>query len=81
MEYEYKNEQLYGRAVFSFIKGTQEIIVAFEPNEGDSYMVIIWSEDGNNIEDPHDPIFHTTLNKIFYDFDNGRDLEYDIAAI
>ena len=81
MTYQYKNEELYGRALFSFQKEDQTIIVAFEPNEGDSYMIIIWSEDGENIENPHDPIFHQTLNEIVYIFDNGRNLDYDVAAI
>lgn len=81
MSYEYTDEELHGRALYSFEKESQPIVIAFEPGEGDSYMVIVWSDDGDNILNPHDPIFHKTLNEIVYRFDDGRELDYDIAVI
>lgn len=79
--YEIKEETLYNRAFFSFAKGDQQINVAFEPLEGDEYLMIIFAEDGLKINEPHDPVLSDTLDHVLNSFDQGQELEYFIAAL
>jgi len=78
--YQYELETLYGRAFFTFTKEDRQINVAFEPTGETTYLMIIFAEDGQDISNPHDIQFRETLNNILTNFDNDRDLEYDVAA-
>lgn len=78
--YKYKKEALYDRALFNFNKDDQEINVAFEPDKDDAYIMIIFAEDGESMNNPHDQELANTLDDILEAFDNKRGLNYTVAA-
>jgi len=80
MSYKFKQEELYGRALFSIQNKTQELLVAFEPSEGDSFIMIIYSGDGNPIQDHHNTNLWDTLFNVMLDFDDGNYFDYEIIA-
>ncbi|MFD0991032.1 hypothetical protein ACFQ1R_13065 [Mariniflexile jejuense] len=81
MSYQYTQEELYNRALFTIKNQMQDVYVAFEPNEGDSYLMIIYSSDGSNIVGYHEKPFWDTLFQVLSDFDNNRKLDYEIIAV
>lgn len=81
MSYQYSQEELYNRALFTIQNNDQEVYVAFEPSEGDSYMMIIYCENGDDITGYHEKPFWDTLFNVLSDFDNGRHLDYEIIAV
>lgn len=81
MSYQVQQIELYGRALFNFTKDNQLINVAFEPIEENTYLLIIFSEDGQQIANPHEEGFLSTLNNILFDFDAGNKYKYVLAAL
>lgn len=83
MIYRYTREEFYNRTLFSFLKDDQPIVVAFEqdPNNENKFLVIIFSECGGNINNPHEIRFASTLDHITVVFAEGRDLLLEGAAI
>jgi len=80
MAYQYEEEELYGRALFSINNGNQTVEVAFEPIEGNAYMMIIYASDGSDIVGYHEHEFWDTLFQVLSDHDRDRNLDYDIIA-
>lgn len=80
MAYQYEEEELYGRALFSIQNGEQTVEVAFEPIEGKAYLMIIYSSNGDDIVGYHEEEFWDTLYHVLSDHDAGRALDYEIVA-
>lgn len=80
MAYKYTQEELYGRALFSIQNKEQKVCVAFEPIDGDKYMMIIYSEDGNQINGHHEHEFWDTLFDVLETFSNGKLLEFEVIV-
>jgi hypothetical protein len=80
MTYDYNKEEFFGRTLFSFNKGAQDIVVAFNKETDSKYHVIVFCESGNPIENPHDIVFANTLDEITVEFCNGHDLTLEVAA-
>lgn len=81
MSYQYDEEELYGRALFFIKTDTQTINIAFEPDQGESYVMIIFTEDGTEIKNPHDNKLWDVLYEILQKFNNKRNLNYTIVAV
>jgi len=81
MSYNYTNEELYGRALFSFHTNGQLVNVAFEPMESDSYLLIFFAEDGTQINGKNSDETLDTIYDILKEFDNNRKLKYTIAKM
>jgi hypothetical protein len=81
MAYQYTQEELYNRALFTIKNNSQDVYVAFEPNDGDSYLMIIYSSDGTDIVGYHEELFWDTLYDVLSSFDMDRKLDYEIIAV
>lgn len=81
MAYQFKQEVLYERALFSFINDSQDINVAFEPIKPEKYLMIIFADDGNTIQNHHSDEFIDTLNDILTKFDDNQNFDYDVVAV
>ena len=81
MAYTYTQEELYNRALFTLDNNGQSIHIAFEPSEGDSYIMIVFCDNGKNITGYHEHGLWDALFNILSDFDNNRRLDYEIIAI
>ncbi|MEM6815305.1 MAG: hypothetical protein AAF600_13120 [Bacteroidota bacterium] len=82
MIYEYTREEVYGWPLFYFMHGPQEINVVFVPlNKEDSYLVSVFAENAEKINDYHNQDFSETLDAITVEFPNGRDLFIEGAII
>lgn len=81
MAYTYTQEELYNRALFTINNKGQNVHVAFEPNDGDSYLMIIFCDNGENITGYHEKPFWDTLFDVLSDFDSNRKLDYEIIAV
>jgi len=83
--YEHTQVELYDRALFYFTHQSKEINIVFEPTldkeETNDYLTIIFCEDGTNIPNPHDSLFVEKLNEILLEFDQQRNLSYDVVAM
>ncbi|WP_264520801.1 hypothetical protein [Flavobacterium sp. N1994] len=80
MAYEITPQELYGWAMYYFNTPTQKINVAFMHLEDNNYMSIVFSEDGNPINNPHDDNFIETIDGIINQFDDNRGLTYQMYA-
>lgn len=75
MALEYKQQELYGRALFHFERKGQIVNVAFEHFDGNEFMCIIFCDSGQII-DPHDEEFQETISDIVRDYQNDDDIEF-----
>lgn len=80
MAYQYTQEELYGRALFSIQNNHQSVSVAFEPIDGDVYMMIIYADDGGPIDGHHEHELWDTLFDIMNQFSNGKLLEFEVVV-
>jgi len=81
MAYHFEKMTLYKRELFNFKNGDQDINVAFEPIRTGKYLMIIFADNGNKIENYHDDTFKETLNNILVEFDDDNGYEYQVAAV
>tara|TARA_R110002033_G_scaffold110866_1_gene156575 strand:- start:260 stop:505 length:246 start_codon:yes stop_codon:yes gene_type:complete len=81
MSYIYTKEELYKRALFSIDNKGQAVNVAFEPSNGDSFMMIIFAENDKDITGYHEEEFWDTLFEVLIEFDDKRMLDYEIVAV
>lgn len=80
MGYDVTPMELYGWAMFFFNTPTQRINIAFMHLEDNKYMVIVFSEDGKPLQNPHEEDFMKTVNTVIDEFDNNRELIYEMFA-
>ena len=80
MSYNFTEEELYNRALFTIDNKGQDVYIAFEPKSGDSYLMIIFTDKGHGINDYHNEEFWDTLFDVLKSFDKERYLDYTIAA-
>ena len=81
MKYTFTKEELYERAFFVLDNQNQGLNLCFEPYEDDSFMLIIFTEDGSPINGHHNDELWDAIYKIIVEFDESRNLDYQIVAL
>lgn len=83
MAYKYSKGEFYGWTLFSFTKDSQPIEVVFIKDESDEsiFNVVVWSDNGANISNPHDSEFHDTLNEILSEFNDVNSFIFQVAVV
>ena len=81
MSYTFTEEVLYSIKFYIVNNNGQQVNVAYYPTQGHNYMMIIFAEDGNRINTPHDPRFLTLLNEIHIEFHSvAKADDYEVIA-